>query len=125
MKGLASIRDIDQWTPIYADGNTIWIDGDGKQRAFPKFSEIKSLIDAAPKMPSVDKLIYEPARRIVHELEGKGIPAKDLTNKQKCAIFTLAGFMKFENGRMVSIRPVGISDDGNGGYFVGIAPEKP
>lgn len=78
-----------------------------------------------PKMPSVDELIYEPASRTVADLEGKNIPAADLTNEQKCALFTLAGFMKFENGRMVSIRPVGIVDDGRGGYLLGIAPEKP
>ncbi len=84
-------------------------------------ASIEALRDI-PKMPSVEDLISETARRIVRELEGKNIPAAELTDEQKCAIFTLAGYMKFENGRMVSIRPVGIADDGKGGYFVGIAP---
>lgn len=121
MKGLASIRDLDQWTPIYVDGKTMWVDRDGLERKFPTLDEIKALADA-PEPSTVDALIYDPARRIVADLEGRGIPAVELSNEQKCALFTVAGFMKYENGRMVSIRPVGIVDDGRGGYVLGMAP---
>lgn len=123
MKSVSSMSEIDQLRPMFLNGKTMWIDGDGHEYRFPSFAELKSLIDDAPKMPTVEELIYAPARRTVAEMEGKNIPAAELTDEQKCAIFTLAGFMKFENGRMASIRPVGIADDGNGGYFVGIAPE--
>lgn len=118
-----SLRDeLDEWTPVFVDGKTMWIDREGNERQFPSFDAIKASCDAVPKMPSVEDLIYAPARRIARELEGKNIPAAELTNEQKVALFTLAGFMKFEDGRLKSIRPVGIVDDGNGGYLLGIAP---
>lgn len=115
---------IDQWTPLYLNGKTEWIDPDGKTQKFPRFDEIKERCNL-PKMPSVDEMFFAPARRIASELEGKNIPAAELTDEQKCALLTLAGFMRYENGRLVSIRPVGIWDDGNVKYIVAIAPEKP
>lgn len=95
-----------------------------KPARYPTFAEIQETPKHIPKMPDIWEMIQSEARATVAMLEGLGIPAADLTNEQKGAIFTLAGVMKYENGKMVSVRPVGIADDGKGGYIVGIAPES-
>lgn len=63
--------------------------------------------------------LYQTFKTIAAKLEGKGIPAADLSDKQKCALYTMAGLMKYENGRMVSIAPVAITDRPGGGYIIG------
>ena len=90
---------------------------------YPTHAEIQEMTKDIPKFPDVATMILDNARKVASDIEGKNIPAADLTNEQKGAIFLLAGFMKYEDGKMVSIRPVGITDDGRGGYIVGIAPE--
>jgi hypothetical protein len=91
---------------------------------FPTAEEMKEQFKDIPRIPDIATMIFDNARATAKELEGKNIPAADLTDSQKCALFTLAGFMKYENGRMVSIRQVGITDRGDGGYLLAIAPEE-
>lgn len=95
-------------------------------RPFPKFGDFpKPVEEFAPSAQTFfEDAIMAPARRICADLAGKNIPAAELTDRQKAALYTVAGFMKLENGRLVSIRPVGITDDGNGKYILAIAPEK-
>lgn len=121
MEGAREIGNLDDLTPIFVDGKTMWIDRDGSERKFPTLDEIKAMTDSVPKMPNLTDLIYAGAQKTASELVGKKIPAAELTNEQQCALFTLAGFMKYKNGRMVSIRPVAICDRGDGGYLLGIA----
>jgi hypothetical protein len=100
-----------------------WSKEPSEPRRFPTFAEVMELEREIEKMPDIMDMIFSEARATVADLEGKNIPAAELTEKQKAAIYLLAGFLKYENGKMVSIRPVGIADNGRGGYIVGIAPE--
>ena len=106
-------------------GKTVYADEAKRQplkfptsKNWPKISDE----DKFPQSLNATTIIYDNAKRIAAEIIGKNIPAADLTNEQKCAIFTLAGFMKYENGKLVSIRPVGIADRGDGTYIVGMHP---
>lgn len=94
-------------------------------RPYPTFDQCRDMESHTLHVTDPVKIIYDNAHTVVAELKGKGIPAADLTEEQKCALFTLAGFMKYEDGKMVSIRPVGIADDGRGGYIVGITAPPP
>lgn len=98
-------------------------------RKFPRFSEVKPIADSdkfpfASAVEISEKFIYGPARRIVAELKANPVPAADLTEEQKCAMFTLAGMMEYRDGKMVSRGPVAITDRGDGGYILGMKSEK-
>ncbi len=91
---------------------------------FPTHAEVMEREKDKLKFPDVHKMIFNNARAIAGNLKGKNIPAADLTNEQKCALFTLAGYMEYKNGKLMTIRPVSIADDGNGRYILGIAPAE-
>lgn len=97
-------------------------------KRFPKFADWSTPEADALDLPNPQEIaeiyIFAPARKICEDLIGKNIPAAELTEKQKAAIFLLCGYMRYEDGKMVSIRPVGIADSGDGKYIVGIAPPK-
>jgi len=101
--------------------------------------KFKVQADIAQHEDIVEKCFMAPARKIAEELanppfltrmklKARGltrIPADELTEEQKMALFLLAGYLKMDGatGKLVSIRPVAISDRGDGGYLIAIAPE--
>lgn len=97
---------------------------------FPDLEVLAKPIDIpAANAQSVGQHIFDDATDKVLAINALPIaerpPADKLTPEQRCAFFVLAGFMRYENGKLRSIRPVAINDDGKGGYIVGIAPEGP
>ena len=87
----------------------------------------KDEILEAPTAQSVGQRIFDDATDTVLAINAlppaERPPADKLTAEQKCAFYVLAGFMRLENGKLRSIRPVAINDDGKGGYIVAIRPE--
>jgi hypothetical protein len=84
----------------------------------------KELVLIESAEDQMDRILFAPARKICDELQANPVPAAELTHEQQQAIYLLAGFLKYENGRLKSIRPVGICDNPAGGYVVSMAPEN-
>lgn len=74
-----------------------------------------------PKIPDITSYIYGKVREIVKEIELTRPAAADLTEAQKWAILMIKGLMKWDttSHKFISTMPVGIADDGNGGYIIG------
>jgi hypothetical protein len=66
-------------------------------RKFPKYGEYATLKEFAESDSfKATTLIFDNAQKIAEELRWKQIPAADLSDEQKCALYTLAGLMKYE-----------------------------
>ena len=93
---------------------------------YPTHEEIQGLDRLTLKAPDPMAFVREQAMQTLDDLKTCRVPAADLTEYQKFAILFLAGLMKWdgENGKFVSIHPVGIADRGDGGYIIGSDPSR-
>jgi hypothetical protein len=82
-----------------------------------------------PKLPDPATYLREKSNQILTDLyrTNPRPPASSLTDEQKWAILFRHGLMRydFHTKTFVSTHPVGIADDGNGGYIVGHDPSRP
>lgn len=90
-------------------------------KSFSMNSKELVLIESAEDQ--MDRILFAPARKICDELQANPVPAAELTQEQQQAIYLLAGFLQYKDGKLQSIRPVGICDNPDGGYILSMAPE--
>ncbi len=112
--------------PLWASGVTPTIvrnSVDLPPARYPTYAEIADFLETE-KRESPGQIIFTYFRKIAEDLVSKNIPAADLNDEQKGALYFLAGFMEAKGERLQSIRPVAIADNGHGGYIIGISPDQ-